>query len=134
MRWMVLAVALCLLLPAACNGSRSASSPQMSEFVIRLTGTEMVDAPLPTGGTSRVHQPVTFTMTVTITRADGTTLSDTVDGFVPDSYTARGVAVTATAKKTQAGGTLTIALVKGDVEIASQETSADYGSVSVAGR
>lgn len=134
MRLIVIAVALSLLLPAACGESRSQRSSQMSEFMIRLTGTEMVDVPLPAGGSSRVHQPVTFTLTVTITRADGTTLSDTVDGFVPDSYTARGVAVTATAKKTQTGGTLTIALAKGGAEIASQETSAEFGSVSVAGR
>jgi hypothetical protein len=134
MRWMATGVALCLLAPAACGGNRSAPPAQMSEFVIRLSGTEIVEAPLPTGGTSRVHQPVTFTMTVTTTRADGTTMSETVDGFVPDSYTARGIAVTATAKKTQAGGTLAITLTKGDAQIASQETSAAFGSVSVAGR
>jgi hypothetical protein len=81
-----------------------------------------------------VHQPLTFELSVTVTRADGSTLSDTVEGFVPDTYTAHGIAVTASAKKTQAGGTLAIMLLKGGTVIASQETSTEYGAVSVSGR
>jgi hypothetical protein len=130
---MAMAVALVLLL-AACGGSRSAPSPQITEFIIRLSGTEMVDVPHPSGGTTRVHQPLTFELSVTVTRADGSTLSDTVEGFVPDTYTAHGIAVTASVKKTQAGGTLAITLLKGGAVIASQETSAEYGAVSVSGR
>jgi hypothetical protein len=127
-----LAVALTLLL-SACGGG-SARSPQITEFIIRLTGTEMVDVPHPSGGTTRVHQPVTFELAVTVTQADGTTRSDTVEGFVPDTYTAHGIAVTASVKKTQAGGTLALTLLKGGAVIASQETSTEYGAVSVSGR
>jgi hypothetical protein len=132
MRRIAVAVALTLLL-AACGGG-SARSPQVAEFTIQLSGTEMVDVPHPSGGTSRVHQPVTFELTVTVTQADGTTVSDTVDGFVPDTYTARGVAVRVSVRKTQAGGTLAVALLKAGTVIASQETSDEYGTVSVSGR
>jgi len=131
---MVMAVALAPVLLAACGDSQTARPPPVSEFTIRLTGTEMVDVPLPGGGTSRVHHPVTFALTVTVTQADGTMVSNTVDGFVPDTYTARGVAVAASATKTQASGTLAVTLTKGDAVIASQETTAEYGTVSVASR
>lgn len=134
MRSMAIAFALTLLLPAACGDNQSARSPQASEFMIMLTGTEMVDVPLDTGGTSRVHHPVTFELTITVSNADGSTTLHTLDGFVPETYTERGIAVAVSAKKTQAGGTLAVALAKGDTVIATQETSTDYGTVSVSGR
>src|SRR5688500_10743259 len=131
MRWMRLVGVLALVLLTACGGSRPERMPPEPEFTIRLTGTELVDVPLPSGGVGRVHHPVTFTLTVTVTQANGKSTTNTVDGFVPDTYAARGVAVSASATKTQASGTLAITLVKGESIVASQETTSEYGTVTV---
>jgi hypothetical protein len=77
-------------------------------------------------------QGLGFTGSYTVYNSKGQAESRSVDGSVPAEYTVTGTAVSCLFQKTDKEGLLHVVIIKGGEIIASSDTTAAYGGVSLA--
>jgi len=107
----VLVVALLLLLPG-CNGCSN------KWFKVEITGPERMQ----------------FIGQVLVTKANGSTESQSLDGWAPQEMYYEGVAVSVIIQKdTDASGSLTVSLLKDDKIIATSKATGAYGVAKISG-
>jgi hypothetical protein len=87
-----------------------------STFVIRVSGTTGLE----------------FSGNYLVYTSNGQSTSKSVDGTVPTEYTVKGTIVSVVFQKQTEEGTLKVEILKDNQVIASSETTAAYGVVSVA--
>ena len=108
----VIAIIIIVVAISTCNGV----IPGNSVFQIKVSGTEGLE----------------FSGSYMVTTADGKVTSKSVDGFVSEQYSVTGTMVSVVFQKQVEEGILIIEIIKDNKVIASEETTAAYGVVSVA--
>ncbi|MGB5924885.1 MAG: hypothetical protein WBH01_02180 [Dehalococcoidia bacterium] len=108
----VIAVIIIIVVVLTCDGI----VPRDSTFDIKISGT---------GG-------LEFSGSYMVTTSNGQVVSKSVDGMIPEQYSVSGTLVSVMFQKQTEEGTLRVEIVKGNEVIASEETTAEYGIVSVA--
>lgn len=104
----LLVLSVIALLFAGCDGD--------SAFVIKVSGTIGLE----------------FSGSYLVVTASGQSTSKSVDGIVPTEYSVTGNIVSGVFQKQTEEGNLKVEIIKGGQVIASSETTAAYGVVSVA--
>lgn len=108
----VIVLVIIVIAIATCNGIGFRDST----FEIRVSGTEGLE----------------FSGSYMVVTAEGQSTSKSVDGTVPEQYLVSGAIVSVVFQKQSQEGILRVEIVKGTEVIASEETTASYGVVSVA--
>ena len=107
----VIILIIIVIAVATCDGIL----PGESQFEIRVSGT---------GG-------LAFSGNYLVAGVDGDSASKSVDGTIPEQYSVTGAIVSAVFQKQAEDGTLRVEIIKAGEVVATSETTAAYGVVSV---
>ena len=107
-----IAIIIIIISIVTCAGMGLQDSP----FQIKVSGTD----------------GLAFSGSYFITTANGQVTSKSVDGIIPDQYTVTGTIISVVFQKQTELGILRVEIIKGNDVIASEDTVAAYGIVSVA--
>lgn len=99
---------------ALCSCSSSVSSPQDSDFTIKVYGT------------------ADWSGSIMVVKADGSSITQSYDSIAPRTYSFTGHIVSCTFQKQVKVGTLSVDILKDGKLVKSGSTTAEYGVVSIA--